>query len=105
MIPWSSQEPCDESLCPALQCPVLPVLDAATPPHTHIHSSGRDTALPPSAATMKKRPALLSPSSGEGAIFLFLPTGWQGRQLDGAQEWAQNSSGPPHIQAGGSHQG
>lgn len=75
------------------------------PPHTHIHSSGRDTALPPSAATMKKRPALLSPSSGEGAIFLFLPTGWQGRQLDGAQEWAQNSSGPPHIQAGGSHQG
>lgn len=75
------------------------------PTHTHIHSSGRDTALPPSAATMKKRPALLSPSSGEGAIFLFLPTGWQGRQLDGAQEWAQNSSGPPHIQAGGSHQG
>lgn len=48
----------------------LSSLSSMLPPPTHIHSSGRDTALPPSAATMKKRPALLSPSSGEGAIFL-----------------------------------
>lgn len=93
------------SHCAQLSSALSSLSSMPPPPPTHTHSPGRDTALPPSAATMKKGQHSSAPPQARAPSSSLCPQAGRG------DSWMVPRQGPriapalPILKQEGSHQG